>query len=61
MNARAWQRLTPASTQRHGASACASWLRLLPLLTMALLAPVPDVAAQTQPRLVVFEGFYNPG
>jgi len=28
----------------------------------AILAPVPDVAAQSlPPRLVVFEGFYNPG
>jgi hypothetical protein len=39
----------------------ASALTWLLLAAVAVLAPVQDVAAQTQPRLVVFEGFYNPG
>ena len=40
---------------------CAGAL-LLAAAVGAVLAPVPDVAAQSlPPRLVVFEGFYNPG
>jgi len=35
---------------------------LLLVAAGVILAPAPDVAAQSlPPRLVVFEGFYNPG
>lgn len=34
---------------------------LLLLLSMGGLAPAQADAADTAPRLVVFEGFYNPG